>query len=94
MDRNSGLEQHVRNSPQSIINILSALKKHAIERAHAFINDEGGDAFYPMSIIYCFDEKFGIIGYEITGAGFVINGTPDFDKHPLLINPFEEVDNT
>ena len=39
-----------------------------------------------------FDEKFGIIGYEISGAGFVINGTPDFDKYPLLINPFVPFD--
>lgn len=94
MDQNSGLEQYVRHSPQSIINILSDLKKQAIERAHAFINDEGCDAFYPMEIIYCFDEKFGIVGYEMSGAGFVINGTPDFEKYPLLINPFEEEENT
>jgi hypothetical protein len=35
--------------------------------------------------MYCFDEASKTIGYEITGSGYVINNTPNFEKFPELI---------
>ncbi|MBQ7331531.1 MAG: hypothetical protein IJW94_07070 [Oscillospiraceae bacterium] len=81
----SGLESHLIMEPNTIIKKLSDLKELAIKKLRESVNLWDCDAFWATSIMYCFDEASKTIGYEITGRGYVINNTPNFEKFPELI---------
>ena len=81
----SGLESHLIMEPNTIIEKLSDLKELAVKKLQKSVNAWDCDAFWPTSIMYCFDEASKTIGYEITGCGYVINNTPNFEKFPELV---------
>lgn len=68
-----------------IIEIFSALRDKAVKELSVIVSRKGCDAHYPTFFRYFFNEEYGIVGCQLGGSGYVLNGTPDFKKYPNLI---------